>query len=431
MSKENCFDVEADFDDDMLNDAIAILRFPVHRVSTVRWLPRSDHEEMWVNRWFAKAWNGEVTPKTIEVMPSQDEINQLSRRILVFADDYLTKATAACPVGESWCLPHPGRYLTFRDRAVCVRLDSTQCDQAERRRLLGAFLRYEVIRKFRPSHNGIEDLLHYRESSGELLTSRLRPWEKQAIACVEEYLKYLYRAVVIQCGNSELPQVPPARHISEVFDSTEWGNLISEPPPEEYYDRRSISFLDLSLNSSELCRSLACFGLKLASIVVEGVTTGQYGRSTITKWLKTCANDRTFRSGRVPDLGLIMFPFHDYRDDPNLYRDCSGLYRRLFPRIGNMQWYYQRKFLELYRSRAWVFLDDARLFKLKREGPHFPAEDIVFSDVEFDDIIGHRQSMMHDLRARCLRRLDWTSMQECRLLSRWLWLGEEPSDRDS
>ncbi|KAK5635945.1 hypothetical protein RRF57_011657 [Xylaria bambusicola] len=100
----------------------------------------------------------------------------------------------------------------------------------------------------------------------------------EAIFCVEEYLQSLYKAVLIQCGNSQLPETPAARHISHAPDAREWED--SEPVALEYieseiYNRRPL-LRTLTLNSYELCQWLACFGLDLATIVVEGTTAGQH-----------------------------------------------------------------------------------------------------------------------------------------------------------
>lgn len=175
--------------------------------------------------------------------------------------------------------------MTFKDRAVCVRLDLTQCNNAERRRLLKAFLKYEVISKF-CYFNGVKLWLwHHRYCSTEqLFTSRLREWEKEAIYCVEEYLQSLYKAVLIQCGNSQLPETPPARHISHAPDAREWED--PEPIAQEYVEsqifgrRRPLG--TLTLNWYELCQWPACFGLDLATTVVEGATATYMAQASET-----------------------------------------------------------------------------------------------------------------------------------------------------
>ncbi|KAI0870651.1 hypothetical protein GGS24DRAFT_474462 [Hypoxylon argillaceum] len=430
------FDVDAEFDDDMLNDAIAIIQFPSQGDDRMSWLI-IDHEKLWLEGWFASAWK-ERAPINNKVILTQGEMNRLYHRLVMVVEDYLTKATAACPARAYWCLPHRGGQLTFKDRAICARLDLTQCNNAERRRLLKAFLKYEAISKF-CYYNGVKRWLwHHRyHSTEQLLASRLPVWEKEALYCVEEYLQSLYKAVLIQCGNSQLPETPAARHISHAPDAREWED--SEPAAQEYVESRISSpsrpLGTLTLNLYELCQWLACFGLDLATTVVEGATAGQHARTIVGEWLKDlakrgpqCGFFRTLDSGQtVSSLlgGDSIFQDGNYLDGP-------GLYQKLYPRIEHMEDWNgmgteQDKYLRLYRSRAWVFLDDARLFKSDGEGPHFPAEDVIFPRIRFNDIIGSRLHV--NLLSRNLRAAEWTPREESMHLSQLLSLQEASTAR--
>ncbi|KAI1262784.1 hypothetical protein F5Y18DRAFT_144203 [Xylariaceae sp. FL1019] len=88
------------------------------------------------------------------------------------------------------------------------------------------------------------------------------------------------------------------------------------------------------------------------------------------------------------------------------YPQESGLYRTLYPRLMSTDTTAETKgylflrldnknrylegTLKLYRSRTWVFLDDASLYKTQGEGPHFPAQDVAYPDISLHDIIGPR-----------------------------------------
>ncbi|KAI1169939.1 hypothetical protein F4777DRAFT_595796 [Nemania sp. FL0916] len=428
------FNVDAEFDNDMLNDAIAIIRFPDleidHASSTL-----SDHENLWSEGLLATTWKkekSEKTPISDTATRIQNEINRLYYRLVVLIEDYLTKATAACSPREYWCLPHSGGQLTFKDRAVCVRLDLTQCRSAERRRLLKAFLKYEVISKFCYIHGIKRWLWHHRYcSTEELFTSHLQEWEKEAIYCVEEYFQSLYRAVLVQCGNSQLPETLAARNISHAPDATEWedSGLIPHEYTEGWMFSNHQPLGTLTLNSYELCQWLACFGLDLATTVVEAATAGPHARAIVGEWLKDlarrgpqCGFFRTLEPGQtVSSLlqGNTAFQDGGYLDGP-------GLYQRLYPRIEYTQDWdgmrHQDKYLKLYRSRAWVFFDDSRLFKSDGEGPQFPTDDIVFSHIRFNDIIGPRLHI--NCPRHSIRTAEWTPREESRHLSQLLSLRE-------
>ncbi|KAI0506308.1 hypothetical protein F5B22DRAFT_660392 [Xylaria bambusicola] len=383
------FDIDAEFDDDMLNDAIAIIRFPRHRDGGLFW-PAMDHEELWLEGWFVSTWKKDRSP-------IEGEISRLYHRLVVFVRDYLTKATAACPAREYWCLPHQGGQLTFKDRA------------------------YEVISKF-CYFAGVKLWLwcHRYYSVQELLTGRLRQWEKEAIVCVEEYLQSLYRAVLIQCGNSQLPETSAARHISHAPDAREWEGyelIALEYIESEYYGRHKLN-RTLTLNLYELCQWLACFGLDLATIVVQGATGGQHARAIVGEWLKDLAKRGPqcgfFRSlDYAQTVSSVLRSGITFRDH---MQDWSGVNE-------------QDKYLKLYRSRAWVFLDDARLFKSDGEGPHFPADDIVFPHIRFNDIIGPR--LYINLSSRDPRAKKWTATEEARHLSQLLSLQETSTVRSA
>ncbi|KAI0868410.1 hypothetical protein GGS24DRAFT_506816 [Hypoxylon argillaceum] len=160
----------------------------------------------------------------------------------------------------------------------------------------------------------------------------------------------------------------------------------------------------MSLNADELCRWLACFGFDLAATLVAETTAGQRERAIVGQWLKDLAR-------RGPGCGFDRPNFCQHSVSPIIseddifvedksYHDGSGLYQMLYPRftIGRVRYLegifkeiYHKKLFMLYRSRAWAFFDDARLFKSQEEWPYFPADDAVFPVIQFHDIIGPRR----------------------------------------
>lgn len=404
----------ADLDNDMVQDAMAIILFPPrnnpgHHYDPF-YIPYYDH---WLSssRWRFTNPLEKKTPMNKKDQSLVKEINKLYQQMLIFIEDYLTKATAACPSREYLYLPHPGGQLTFKGRTVCTRFNLAWCNDTERRRLLRAFLRYELICKF--CFSGSDKQWRGR---GDSLTERLGRSEIEAISCVEIYFDSLYRAVLAQCGDSDLPESPTgilASRVHEVenyYDSWPRHEPIPEPPlysNQMFHDR-------LSLNGDELCRWLACFGFDLAATLVAGTTTaGQHGRAIVGQWFKNlakrglrCGFDRSAFSAhmisRIIRVRIVIDMDKSYHEGPDLYemlynRPTDG---RVRFRAGIIKCPYQRKYFEfihreklfmLYRSRAWAFFDDARLFKSQGEGPHFPADDVVFPTIQFHDIIGPRR----------------------------------------
>ncbi|KAJ3565612.1 hypothetical protein NPX13_g7443 [Xylaria arbuscula] len=327
------------------------------------------------------------------------DINKLYQQMLIFIEDYLTKATAACPSREYLCLPHPGGHLTFKTRTICTRFDIAQCNDTERRRLLRAFLKYELRCKFY-----VNDYkpwqLRWSVALGNLGQSDI-----EAISCVDTYFDSLYKAILAQCGDSDLPESPTVVHAYwEPTVECHCQIGISE----QLSDLRGMLYEKVTLNSNELCRWLACFGFDLAATLVAGTTAGQRERAVVGQWLIDVAKRGARRGSDQSNFRHCRHTFSPAISangmvvEDESYHDSSGLYQMLYPRftvgrVGYMgdisKHIYCKKISLLYRSRAWAFLDDARLFKYQgeREWPYFLADDAVFPAIRFHDIIGPRQ----------------------------------------
>ncbi|KAI1108295.1 hypothetical protein F5Y14DRAFT_93988 [Nemania sp. NC0429] len=406
----------ADLDDDIIQDAMAIILFPPRFIDTRpnSWHPHSEHWRSsphyehwlsWSNRRFTNPLQIKQ-PLDRENLSLIKQIDKLHSRVLVFIEDYLTKATAACPSREYLCLPHShaGGQLTFKDRVVCASLDVTQCNAAERRRFLKAFLRYEIICKFR--YFSGDHSLRWRQELGKMSYQCLDESESEAVYCVEIYLDSLYRAVVAQCGDSDLPESSKAVCASQAPDFKDYSD--SEPRPkvaiEHLWSSEELRRWErMSLNTDELCRWLTCFGFDLATAVVRLSTAGSRGRVIVGKWLQDLAKRGPNRGFNRTEFGMETIsaifggPFTTF--DARPYRGGPGLHQMLYTRAAaetagikdfRSRINFENKIYNLYRSRAWAFFDDARLFKSQGEGPHFPAADVIFPTLPFHDIIGSR-----------------------------------------
>ncbi|KAI1184711.1 hypothetical protein F5B17DRAFT_410943 [Nemania serpens] len=396
----NLLVTKVNLDDDMVQDAMAIILFPPrNNAGLAESVPQRHHFLEWFNRRFPNPLKKEP-PMNEKDKNLVKEIAKLYNRLLLFIEDYLTKATAACPSREYLCLPHPSGQLTFKDRPVCPTIDVTQCNSTEQRRLLRAFLKYEAISKF-CSNRHDSSLVH----QCYLFRTRLGPMEREAIFCVELYLGSLYRALLAQCGDSDLPENPPAIHTDQVPRevSRHTSPALKDLSPAE----ELIFWTSRSLNADELCPWLGCLGFDLAMTLVAGTRTGPRGRTIVGQWLKhaakrgpRCGQHRSWYSRR-PGCSLLIGPSHKaLSGEGGICLKGPGLYQMLYPRLEaksdmeplSRQYLCQDNALCLYRSRAWVFFDDARLFKAHGDGPHFPADDIIFPAIQFLDII----SLSHD-----------------------------------
>ncbi|KAJ8124811.1 hypothetical protein O1611_g8829 [Lasiodiplodia mahajangana] len=204
-------------------------------------------------------------------------------------------------------------------------------------------------------------------------------------------LRAFLKALLAQCGDSDLPENPPAIHTDQVPRevSRHMSPALKDLSPAE----ELIFWTSRSLNADKLCPWLGCLGFNLAVTLVAGTIAGPRGRTIVGQWFKYVAK-RGPSDGAVSGESVMCF-------------EGPGLYQMLYPRLRakseieplSRRYLHQDNALCLYRSRAWVFLDDARLFKAHRDGPHFPADDITFPAIQFHDIIGpsHDYGESHDV----------------------------------
>ncbi|KAI1328214.1 hypothetical protein F5Y16DRAFT_398621 [Xylariaceae sp. FL0255] len=387
---------DVDMDDEMVQDAMAIVLFPPRNDKMSGSIPHWFHWVQWRRRSFGNPLEGKAPADPI--LPSffantiyqrhiDDRIRKLYNQILVLIEDYVTKAVAACPSTEYLCVPNTYGHLTFKGQTVRTKVSATTLRPAERRRLLKAFLRYDLASKFCYFNSDFSWCRRPFE-----LVSGLQTHEREAVSCVQFYVESLYRALIAQYGCSDsLPEDPAlilAVHVPVITDD---GVMA---------DGRSTSAIDDSrwttpLNTDELARFLACFGLDMASTLIEVTTTGQHARNYVGKWLKDLSEQALWLGFKRQNFELFnpitirvgIFPHSAVID--KFYPNGPGLYQTLYPRIAGKTAQDQTIQLEIYRTRAWVIFDDARLYRSPSgDGPRFPAEDVFFPRIQLDDVVG-------------------------------------------
>ncbi|KAH7148234.1 hypothetical protein EDB81DRAFT_932578 [Dactylonectria macrodidyma] len=349
-----------DLDDDMIQDAMKIILFPYWK-TTIADVPVSRYRSSWAGKQLLDPFK---THDRILI----EKMDKLYSRLLLFIEDYLTKAMAAFPPREYLCLPDISSihgHLMFRGEAICPRFDVANLTTQERRRLLKAFLRFELIcktcyeRKPGQFSRAFKPLLKY---GGR----KFRPSEREAIQCVNKYLESLYGAMFAQCGDSWLPDTPEGS-----LSSCTTGLLY----PDTLYVNANVYASDAGFGDSQNrnAQALACCGFDLFTALLPFTTCGRHGWDRLGGWLRDI--DKTTRDMGFPyhvpsPDGLPLTRYDKGVKDKN-YQRGPGMYQLLYPRIADTSTLHRN----IYRQRAWVFFDDARLYPTSSPGPHFPTSD--------------------------------------------------------
>ncbi|KAL6416091.1 hypothetical protein AUP68_00303 [Ilyonectria robusta] len=247
-----------DLDDEMIQDAARIIQFPSWETTIVSSkIPSSCR----------LSWTAEQLPNPFKTGDHGliTKIDKLHSQLLLFIEDYLTKATAIFPPRQYLCLPDLSStqgHLMFKNETVCPRFDAAHLTTQERRRLLRAFLRHELICKTSSPKLDSGPLLRY---GGK----KFHHSELEAIGCVHEYLKSLYGAIVAQCGDFWLPDIPEG-----TLSARGTGLLY----PDNLYVDAEVYASDMRSRVSSWC---ACSGFDLVTSLIRTATSGGHGRDRL------------------------------------------------------------------------------------------------------------------------------------------------------
>ncbi|KAI0193886.1 hypothetical protein F4808DRAFT_464648 [Astrocystis sublimbata] len=369
---------DTDFDEGMMNDAIAVILFPTSDKAVFYGRPgwSSDfssllvhtHHGMWLAGWYGKNWKKAKTSGSPVDGNLQTKIDDLYHQLLFHIEDYLTKATAACPPREYLCLPNQQGHLLFQDRVITRnRFDAAKRSQAERRRLFKAFLRYDLMSKF----------LRWLEPEGwpRHLKHGLTNQEKRDMSCVRAYLQSLYKATIIQCGNPEYADTATKLVTSDFGDKDRYAHI--DPTAEVSYGtwnirKQSIFRSWYEKNTEVLTNCLACYGFNLATTVIKATTDGRDQRAIINAWLR--------------EVARLDGDCYDCMIEQSRNMDCLTYYIR-DPAV--------QPLTRRQRYQAQPFLNGDRFFRLQEEATHVPEPANIFTSVQFRDIIGPVVGICH------------------------------------
>lgn len=353
--------ITLDFDEEMIQDAMGILMLPSSDTS-------GDYSAILHQHY--RTWSAQQLPNPLRAGDDSliYQLHELQNRLLLFIKDYLTKATASFPPREYLCLPDlsPNRTrLMFKGQEVSEGFDVTELTDEERKRLLRAFLRYELIcsmRDCRASYDIEWDEERLYEYSGH----KFCPSEREAILCVQKYLTSLYAAMFAQCSDSWFPDTPVGS-----LSSHATGLLY---PDALYVDAQAYAS-DMGLQGEEISfsASMAAFGFDLVTSLVRSATAGTHGRDRLKCWLRDLFRNgqQAFPERIPPNHYLYLGRENQERSDLRCNKGC-GVYQSLHTQVSGGSSLHAN----IYRQRAWAFFDDVRFYPSSRgAGPHFPTLD--------------------------------------------------------
>ncbi|KAJ4003890.1 hypothetical protein NW752_012021 [Fusarium irregulare] len=198
-----------EFDEDLVQDAMAVILFPLLRDSIQESLAMGPSEAIHSHVW---AWTNFQLPDPLKDDNDHliDELNKLHRKVIALAEDYIAKATSTLPSWAYVCVPETRQssvegHLMFKGVEVAPRFNFGKLTTLEKRRFLKAFLTYELLCKA-SIIRFIPIILSQRKVSYA---------EFETVACIHEYFCSLYGALFAQCTG--LPSVSTERRFPDSF----------------------------------------------------------------------------------------------------------------------------------------------------------------------------------------------------------------------
>ncbi|EXL70494.1 hypothetical protein FOPG_13678 [Fusarium oxysporum f. sp. conglutinans race 2 54008] len=345
----------AEFDAEMIQDAMAILSFPSHRGSGDS--PRHKHLSELI-RAHLRAWSNSQLPDPLKGKDDHmvGQLNKLHGRILLFVEDYITKATASFPPQEYLCLPQiqpPSTegYLMFKGLKVTPRFSSANLTSSERKRFVKAFLVYDLLCKT-SNVTHIPSKLRLRKVSNA---------EYEAVGCVHSYVCSLYGSMLAQCNDAYLPTAlaPPSLQTQLFF-----------PIPDALYFDANVYAPNIRLLSRDLGDDIGAgfstLGLDRLTNFLRYDMAKPDERKALDKKLKDVWKFGAPSISSTWDMHfmLLLASKEKYKNgcESSLYNQLS-----LKPK--------EKLRYKIGQQRAWVFFDDSRFYPQEStERPTFPSE---------------------------------------------------------
>ncbi|KAJ4212803.1 hypothetical protein NW759_011444 [Fusarium solani] len=218
-------------DGGIVQDALAILNFPY--IDAIPSIQRH------IEKWAAQEFNNPFQQSDQATIQS---LHRLFSRLILFIEDYLSKATDPFPPRAYMAVPgitSPGP--RFKGKIIDAKaVKFITLTRTEKARLLREFIRYELLCKiYHPRvWPGIEQTGYVNQV--KFMHEKLRPVEYKELYCVYEYFKGVYGAIFVHCGDSWLPDRPA----SCSSDNYYWGRTLDNPLYEQEEEEEEEAMLE-------------------------------------------------------------------------------------------------------------------------------------------------------------------------------------------
>lgn len=367
---------DGDIDDDLIQDAMAIIKFPRSKA-------KAADVDAHLCKWGAKELSNPFHPSTRDI-PTMLDVHTLCRQMWLYIGDYLSKATSpylprAYRRLPPWSHPHfsnnPTQTLLLQD---VNQFDASSLERADRRKILQAFLRYELLCKiygpvagkpYTQPYQGYD--FHYGEDREEYHDDwvgvdppdgyqfeekdpfRYWDWsilyryekrepedtELQLLPCVREYVLAMYGSLIADLVQAPIPVVGEYPEY-ENAPSSGMGRFPDYDPDNESED---LYHLGGTGWSDTVVSLMATVGFDLLA------TTLASSGDDFVRFLVKFNKEVLQRPPRV--------------DATNVYLPISAPSRRR-----RISWHCN-DYIRLHRQRAWALFDDAH------QHPQIPCVD--------------------------------------------------------
>ncbi|ENH75501.1 hypothetical protein FOC1_g10005474, partial [Fusarium oxysporum f. sp. cubense race 1] len=356
--------LKRDFDDKMIQDAMGIVLFPSLRES--RRSTRLIHAHL--HSWKLRELPNPLVTRDIFLM---DQLDKLHSLLMVFVEDYITKAAATFPPREYICLPQPSHnqsFLIFKGQKVTKRFDSIQIAEVERKRFLRAFLRVELLSLVQRAINSS----YSKTSSIKKIIKKLRRRDAEALRCAWAYVSTLYGAIFAYCADAWLPAADEPAGTGLLFPDSLFID------PQAYGKDIGI---ELPWRSDIDC--MARYGLSLIFAMIRFAIARPQDKKALETFVKKLCIfgkdnalagilffDRSIYFEDMYDMVYLRFP---YRSDD---RQNLNLPRLWWKYDSTLYWYHAYLKIKIFQQRAWVFFEDDRYYpKDTTAVPVFPSKE--------------------------------------------------------
>ncbi|KAF5580352.1 hypothetical protein FPCIR_10687 [Fusarium pseudocircinatum] len=216
--------IKADFDEEMLQDAMAILK-----LQNLIVLSKQDQARLKDIPTMMDKWATQKLADTLSALEDQstvDGIYKLHQLLLSLIKDYLTKATADFLPRAYRDFPMVDSDLTYTEHPGPEGgFDLDLLGKSGRKLLFWAFLRHELMSKVRLYVAIIDHCYRPPVELNRRGGHKFLPWEDEAIRCVHTYIQTLYTAFFSEWPGAEVPYPPSpglVRSNSMICGTAQW-----------------------------------------------------------------------------------------------------------------------------------------------------------------------------------------------------------------